>query len=117
MIKGFSMLLGLILLVIGVVGTLTGRHNHDLVIFGVNLAHNVVHLVSGGLAIVAALAGEGYAKTYCLLFGTVYGVVAIGGFLGVSALVQILNLNMADNLLHLAIAATCLWVGTQAKTA
>ena len=117
MAKRFSLLLGVILLAVGLVGSFTGGHAHNFVIFGINFAHNVVHILSGILALLAAQAGERYAKLYCLAFGIVYGLVAIGGFLNVAALVELLNLNAADNLLHLVIAAACLWVGTQAKAA
>ena len=47
MAKGFSMILGVVLLAVGVVGMLTGGHNHDLIIFGINLTHNIVHILSG----------------------------------------------------------------------
>ena len=117
MAKGFSMLLGVILLVVGLAGSLTGGHDHTFVVFGINLAHNVVHLLSGILAIVASMAGVKYAKTYCLLFGIVYGLVTIAGFLNVGAAIQLLNLNAADNYLHFVIAVACLWVSAQTKTA
>jgi hypothetical protein len=69
------------------------------------------------VAILAALAGERYAKMYCLVFGAIYGLVTIAGFLKIAAVVQLLNLNMADNILHLLIAVASLWVGTQSKVA
>jgi hypothetical protein len=50
-----------------------------------------------------------------MVFGTVYGLVAVLGFLNVGTVVEMLNLNLADNVLHLAIAAACLWVGGQDK--
>ena len=116
MAKQFSMLLGVVLLAVGVWGMLTGGHDHNLVVFGINMAHNLVHVLSGALAIGASLGGARYAKLYLLAFGAVYGLVAIAGFANVSAVVQMLNLNAADNLLHLGIAAACLWVGSQTKS-
>lgn len=115
MARSFSLVLGVLLLVMGLWGIVTGGHAHNLMFFGVNATHNLVHLLSGALAIGASLGGERYAKLYCLAFGTVYGLVAILGFVNVGAVVTLLNLNMADNLLHLAIAAVCLIVGAQSK--
>ena len=117
MAKGFSMILGVVLLAVGVVGMLTGGHNHDLIIFGINLTHNIVHILSGVLALAAAMAGEKAAKMYCLVFGAVYGIVTVAGFINLAPVVDLLNLNMADNVLHLAIAGACLYVGSQAKAA
>ena len=45
----------------------------------------------------------------------VYGAVAVCGFCQVAAVVRFLNLNTADNFLHLAISAACLAVGGFAK--
>lgn len=117
MVKPFTLVLGVVLLAVGIVGFLTGGHDHNLVIFGINLTHNIVHVLSGVAAIAAALVGDKYAKLYCLVFGAVYGLVTLAGFFSVAPAVALLNLNMADNFLHLAIAGSCLFVGTQAKTA
>lgn len=64
-----------------------------------------------------AIGSGRYAKLYLMVFGTVYGLVAVLGFLNVGTVVEMLNLNMADNVLHLVIAAACLWVGSQDKSA
>lgn len=115
MIKKFTMILGVVLSAVGVVGWFTGGHDHTLVIFGINMAHNMVHVLSGAVALLAVMGGEQYSKTYCLLFGAVYGLVTLAGFLNVGTIVSLLNLNMADNLLHLAISVACFAVGMQAK--
>ncbi len=109
--KTFAMLLGIVLMVVGLWGMATGGHDHLLVVFGVNASHNLVHLLSGAAAIGCALAGERYSRGFCLIFGVVYGLVALLGFLNVDSVVTLLNLNMADNFLHLGIAAACLLVG------
>ena len=113
MAKKFSLLLGTVLLAVGVVGWMTGGHDHNLIIFGINMKHNVVHILSGALALLAGFAGAKCAKAYCLVFGAVYGLVTVGGFLNIAPAVSLLNLNTADNFLHLAISATCLYVGLQ----
>ena len=117
MAQPFSMLLGIVLLGVGLWGTFTGGHDHNLIIFGINGSHNLVHVISGALAIGVSLGSGAYAKAYCVAFGAIYGLVAIAGFANISAVVQMLNLNAADNLLHLGIGAVCLLVGLQSKPA
>jgi hypothetical protein len=111
MARPFTTILGVVLLLVGVAGFITGGHDHDLLVFGVNTAHNVVHVLSGVAALIAAKAGERPSRIFCLVFGAVYAVVAIAGFLNVAQVVRLLNLNRADDFLHLAIAAACLIVG------
>jgi hypothetical protein len=115
MAKGFAIVLGVVLLVVGLWGLATGGHDHNLIVFGVNAPHNWVHIISGALALVLGLAGEGPARAYCIGFGLVYGLVAVLGFIGLESVVRLLNLNMADNLLHTGIAAACLAVGFGSK--
>ena len=115
MAKILATLLGIGLLAIGLVGLVSGGHDHQLLIFGVNAGHNAVHLLSGAAALAMAMIGERAAMLLCLAFGSIYGIVAVVGFFQVPAVVRMLNLNMADNFLHLAIAAACLWVGGQSK--
>jgi uncharacterized protein DUF4383 len=115
MAKNFAMVLGLVLLVVGLWGMLGGGHDHQLVVFGVNASHNLIHLVSGAAALVTAMIGEQAAMIFCLIFGSVYGLVAVAGFFMVPAVTRMLNLNLADNFLHLAISIACLWMGGQSK--
>lgn len=115
MAKKLATVLGIVLLAIGLWGMAIGGHDHQILVFGVNAGHNVIHLLSGAAALMAALLGERTAMIYCLAFGSVYGLVSVVGFFQVPAVVRMLNLNMADNFLHLAIAVACLWVGGQSK--
>lgn len=117
MAKKFTMVLGVVLLVVGIVGVFSGGHPHNLLIFGVNLVHNWVHILSGVVALATAFAGERYAKLYCLVFSGVYGIVTLGGLFGVDRVVNLFNLNMPDNILHLAITVGCFWFGIKSKPA
>src|SRR5688572_5995743 len=108
MIKPFTLVLGIVLLGVGAWGAMSGGHDHELIIFGINTTHNLVHILSGILGIATALISIKAAKMYCLLFGAVYGLVTVAGFAGIPQVVGMLNLNTADNFLHLAITAACL---------
>lgn len=83
--------------------------------FQVNSAHNWVHILSGIIGLLAGLTAAGaYAGTYNKLFGIVYLLVGILGFVGVTAIVGLLMLNTADNVLHVVIGVVAAWVGFKA---
>lgn len=81
-------------------------------IFEVNDMHNIVHIVSGVLAIMAATSLK-YTKLYFLIFGLVYTAVAILGFVRNGDLMM-MHTNMADNYLHLGIGIICILLGLYA---
>lgn len=108
MVKKLTWLLGIIFIVIGVLGFV---NNPILGIFEVDTMHNSVHLLSGILALAAAASGESLSRLYLIVFGIVYGVVAIIGFTMAGNILGLFTANAADNYLHAAIALVCLAVG------
>lgn len=82
-------------------------------LLAVNGVHNVLHLATG----LAGLAAAGYAaRAYALAFGAAYLVLAIWGFVEtdgreVAVLLDLLPVNDADNVLHLALGLTGLVAG------
>jgi len=110
--KQFAKWLGIILLVVGLWGLFNGSM---LMWFQVNSAHNWVHILSGIIGLLAGLTAAGaYAGTYNKIFGVVYLLVGILGFVGVAALVDLLMLNTADNVLHVVIGVVAAWIGFKA---
>jgi hypothetical protein len=78
MSKKISLVLGIVFLLVGIVGFIMpgflGTH--------LSMAHNVVHLLSGAVALYFGTAGSvSAAKTFCILFGIVYGLLGVAGFL------------------------------------
>ena len=110
-----TFLLGIVFVVVGIAGFVGGGHHHSLILFGVNTNHNAVHIVSGFLAMIAARAGYTSARIFCIVFGITYGLVTIGGFLGAASISNALNLNMADNWLHLIVSVAFLYLGFKSK--
>ena len=106
--KTWATILGVVFLAIGILGFFTGE---TLLVFGINSLHNVVHLVSGAVLLWAGLSAGAPTKQVNTTFGVIYGLVGIVGFFGV---LGFLNVNTADNWLHLAIAVVSLAVGTMA---
>jgi hypothetical protein len=102
---------GAIYLLVGIVGFfITGfdgfadNSQHEMLLFFmINPLHNVVHVVIGiaGLLLARTLAG---ARTYGRLLAVGYGVAFVYGLLAVGEDWDILNINAADNVLHIATA-------------
>jgi hypothetical protein len=107
--KQFTWILGVVLLLVGIAGFFTGDM---LLVFKVDTLHNVVHLLSGVLALVAVSMGESVARLYLIVFGVVYALVALLGFISTDGtILGLITINSADNYLHTAIAVGCLGVG------
>jgi hypothetical protein len=72
-------------------------------ILDVNDWHNVVHIATGVLGLVAFAAGAYAARAYALGLGAVYIVVAIWGFIvgDGDSILSIIPVNTEDNVLHL----------------
>jgi Domain of unknown function (DUF4383) len=88
-------------------GALDGE---NLIIFEVNGWHNVVHLLSGGFLL--AMAGRHRtARLAALAFGAIYGVVTIIGLVDGHDVLGLIPINPADNILHILLTATALFVG------
>ncbi len=101
-----------VFLLVGVLGFVPGITLNGMLLglFEVDMMHNLVHIASGVVALIAAMMSEKYAKLYFQAFGVVYGLVAVMGF-AMSGMVFGMMMNMADNLLHVVIAAAALWIG------
>lgn len=105
----WAKLIGIVLVLVGILGFFMGDNVFG---FEVNTVHNVVHIVTGLIALWAGFSASGsYAKTYNIIFGLVYLVVAIAGFMNFATVVDLLAINSADNWLHIVIAVVSLGVG------
>jgi hypothetical protein len=107
---------GLIFLIVGLAGFATPT----LLGFHLTPIHNIIHIVTGLIALYLGFAGsyEG-AKTFCLIFGVVYLLIAIIGFMAPGTLASILGHSgpmtaadlMPDNVFHLVVGIVFLAVG------
>ena len=104
MAKTIAKILGIVFILVGIVGfiapTLLGAHLSPL--------HNIVHLVSGAIALYFGFAGSlGGAKMFCIIFGIVYALLGVCGFLLGSgpehmlALADKLHLGTMDHIIHI----------------
>jgi hypothetical protein len=111
--KTAALVFGVTFLLIGALGFVPALtpNNMLLGIFHVNEFHNIVHIASGVIALLCATRVSA-ARIYFQVFGIVYGLVAILGlFVGHDYIMGVLANNMADVILHFAIAAVSLYMG------
>ena len=78
MAKTVATILGIVFLIVGIAGFVApgmlGTH--------LSLAHNLVHIISGIIALYFGLAGTlAAARLFDIIFGIVYGLLGIAGFL------------------------------------
>jgi hypothetical protein len=78
MAKTIAKIMGVVFILVGIVGFLAP----GLLGLHLSLAHNLVHLISGALALYFGFAGTlSGARLFCIIFGVVYGLLGVAGFL------------------------------------
>ncbi|PWD50486.1 DUF4383 domain-containing protein [Serinibacter arcticus] len=87
-----------------------GTEGATLIVFDVNPLHNIVHL-GIGVALLLASRAVGSARAVNTTIGAVYLLVGVVGLFLLDSAANILALNGADNVLHLASAVLLLGVG------
>jgi Domain of unknown function (DUF4383) len=118
----YAGVVGAVLVVAGVIGffyeaEFTSDEQVRDAVFGildVNGWHNVVHIATGALGLLAFSAGAYAARTYALALGLVYVVVAVWGFIvgDGDSILSIVPVNTEDNVLHLALGLLGLAAGS-----
>lgn len=83
-------------------------------IFIVGLIHNFIHLASGAAALLASKSESG-ASLYFKVFGVIYAVVTVVGFIQGNTVLGLIDVNLADNILHMGVAVVALGFGFGVK--
>ncbi len=120
MLKKIALVFGVVFVAVGLLGFVPAAapEGHLLGLFHINPLHNVVHIASGAVALWAGLTNERNAKLYFQIFGVVYALVAVLGFVyGDQPVLGLVANNAADTWLHVVIAAVALYLGFGMKTA
>jgi len=122
MVKTAAILFGIVFLAVGILGFVpavtTDMNGMPMLlgIFHVNAAHNYVHLASGAIFLICGFAGAGPSRTFFKIFGIVYAIVAVLGFMnGDKPLLGLISNNMADVWLHVGFAVVMLLIGFVVK--
>ena len=120
MANRIATILGVLFLLVGLLGFvmpgLLGAH--------LTLAHNVIHLVSGAVSLWIGLKGTpSGAKTFCLVFGSVYLLLGVVGFLLGTGDDRMLTLipdklmfGTMDHIIHVVLGGIYLFGGLSTKT-
>jgi hypothetical protein len=117
----YALVFGAVLVAAGIIGffyesTFTDDESVRDAVFGildVNGWHNVVHIATGALGLLAFAAGAYAARAYALGLGAIYIVVAVWGFVvgDGDSILSIVPVNTEDNVLHLLIGIAGLAAG------
>jgi hypothetical protein len=111
MAKTISKILGVVFILVGLAGfaapNLMGTH--------LNMTHNLVHLISGAIALYFGFAGTlGAARLFCIIFGIVYALLGVCGFLfgtgaeHMLAIDDLLMLGTMDHVVHILLGVVFL---------
>src|SRR3954454_15807434 len=114
MLKTAAIIFGVFFIVAGIGGFVPALAPDGMLfgIFMVGPVHNCIHLASRVAALLCAFTGAGAARKYFQIFGVVYLLVALIGFVyGNTPLLGMVEHNKADIGLHIAIAAVSLYFG------
>jgi len=104
----WAKVIGVVLLLVGLLGFFMAP---VLGMFEVNMMHNLVHLVTGAIFAWAGFAAGAPTKKVNTWLGVIYLLVGILGFFG---FMGFLNVNSADNWLHIVIGAVSALIGWKA---
>ncbi|HSJ16322.1 MAG TPA: DUF4383 domain-containing protein [Longimicrobiales bacterium] len=121
LIQRAALVFGIVFILVGVLGFVVTGGSMDadpataprlLGLFPVNVLHNVVHLALGVWGLIASRAW-GSAKTYCLVAGALYLVLAGLGFVAPD-LFGLVPIGGNDIALHAVLGSALLVVGATA---
>lgn len=77
MAKTIATILGVVFILVGLLGFAV----HDLLGAHLSAVHNVIHLISGAIALYLGLKGSlSSARMFCIIFGIVYLLLGVAGF-------------------------------------
>ncbi len=110
-----AFVLGIVLTLVGILGffVTSSMTVGNLLGFDVDVVHNLVHLLSGIVGLVAVFTG--WSRRFNQIFGIVYLLVALAGLIPAlyfsGRLLGLMHVNAADNVLHWVIALAAIIVG------
>jgi hypothetical protein len=114
MLKRMAVAFGIVLILAGIAGyvPVLVPDGHLFGLFAVDSLHNMVHVVTGVVAVIVGYRSEHASQVFFQTFGVIYGLVAVLGLVyGNAPLLGVMSHNWADFGLHIAIAAFSLYLG------
>lgn len=116
MAKTLAYIFGIIFVLVGLLGLfvsnpLVGQGS----LFDTNTAHDLVHLIIGLILLAVAMWAPMQSSMWLKIVGAVYLLVAILGLFTSSPLLGLVEINDADNWLHIVLGVVLLAAGVWAK--
>jgi uncharacterized protein DUF4383 len=121
MAKTVATLVGAVFILVGIGGFVAHDALDSALRTHLGTVHNVVHLVSGAIALYLGMKGTlAQARTFCLVFGAVYALLGVAGFVagtGDQKMLEIgpLHLGTTDHIIHILIGVLFLAGGLLTK--
>jgi hypothetical protein len=116
--RSASILIGIIFIAVGILGFFDNPvvGTSENAIFHADSFHNTVHIVSGALFLLIAMAAPSKAGLFLKIFGLVYLLLGIIGLTsigdeGMTEIFGMLHVNGADNYLHIGLGVLILLAG------
>lgn len=117
--KTAAIILGLAFVAVGLLGFVSNPivGSSADAIFHTDKVHNIVHIVSGALFLLVALAAPASAGAFLKIFGVVYLGLGIYGMVTMGSseskeLLGFLHVNKADNYLHIGLGFVIFLAGS-----
>lgn len=115
MAKKLAMVFGVVFVLVGLLGFISnpivGAHGY----FFTNHTHDIVHLLVGIVMIIMSAQGEAAGAMSLTIFGVVYLLIAVLGFVMKTPLLGLVAYNGADNWLHVVLGVVLLAAGLSLK--
>lgn len=121
MAKTLSLVIGIVFLLVGVLGFIPNPIVGEGGLFHTDTVHNLIHLVSGLVFVYVGTKAVSRAATTMKVFGVVYLLIALLGFLtvgedGTGEILGFIQANSADNWLHVLLGVVILGAGLMVKS-
>ena len=114
MIKTLGFVFGFAFLLGGAFGFVPGVTKDGMYfgIFMVNTPHNILHIASGMMFLIASILGERLTRLWFRMFGILYGAIAMAGFVvGEGMILGLISNNLYDAWGHAGLALSMLLIG------
>ncbi len=111
MAKNWAIIFGIVFIIVGVVGFIPGGLGivGPTGVFQTNHIHDAIHLLSGIVILLVGLSAPLSSATVLKVFGFVYLLVSILGF--IPGVLDFILLNANDEYLHIVLTIALLWAG------
>ncbi|MDB4992531.1 MAG: hypothetical protein JWL75_776 [Parcubacteria group bacterium] len=106
MAKKLAVVFGVIFVLVGILGFVSNPLVGPTGLFQTDTLHNLVHLLIGVILLVVAMSAPAASALWLKIFGVIYLVLTVLGFLLIPSggmLLGLVTMNTADHILHLVL--------------